>query len=154
MSDEVRAGRPEAAAAIWDWKGDGGDRAARAAKARKGAVLRAVVGGAAGALFFFALARPIFAGVVWGISGLTLLLGLASPLGAYAAIDRLVMAASRVVGTALTWLLLTPVYLFFFAPFGWLFKRGRRDPMRRAFDRDADSYWSEHDEKRSLDKPY
>ncbi len=155
MSDEVRAGRPEAAAAIWDWRGEGVDRAQQARKARRGAIVRALIGGAAGALFFFALSRPVVGSIAWGVSGLTLALGLASPLGAYAALDRLVTGAGKLVGTALTWLLLTPVYFFFFAPFGWLFKRGARDPMKRDLEPSRESYWREREgEDRPLDRPY
>jgi len=145
----------EAPAAIWDWRGESDDRAARAAKARRGAILRGVIGGLAGAGFFFLLARPSFAVVVWSISGLTLLLGLASPLGAYAALDRVVLGASRVVGAVLTWVLLTPVYYLFFAPFGALFRRGRRDKLQRALEKDRASYWREREgEDRPLDRPY
>lgn len=151
---EVRTGREEASATIWDWRGERDDTAARASKARKGAVLRGVVGGAAGALFFFALGRPIFGAVVWSIAGLTTGLGLASPLGAYAALDRVVLGAGKLVGAVLTWLLLTPVYFFFFAPFGWLFRRGQRDRLRRRFERDRETYWDERDGERPIDRPY
>jgi hypothetical protein len=149
----VRSGRPDAAAVIWDWKGERDDRLERARRARRGAIVRALVAAVAGGVFFF-FGRVGVAGAAWGVGGLTLVLGLTSPLGAYAALERVVGKAGDLVGVVLTWLLLAPVYYLFFTPFGLLFKRGARDPMRRELSKDAETYWQTRDRQRALDKPY
>lgn len=153
MSDPVRAGRPEAAAAIWDLRRED-DAPKRAAAARRAAVVRFVVAAALGGLFFY-FGRPVVAYVAWSAGGLTLLLALASPLGAYAAVDRVVLAAGRLVGLALTVLLLAPVFYLFFAPFGLLLRRGARDPLRRRFEPEAKTYWKARGEDRAdLERPF
>jgi hypothetical protein len=50
-------------------------------------------------------------------------------------------AIGRRIGRALTWLLLVPLFYLFFLPFGLLFRRGRRDRLKRYFDREATTYW-------------
>lgn len=106
---------------------------------------------AGGALFFFE--RPIIASVAWSIGALTLTLGLASPLRAYAGLEKAVAALGRAIGTLLLWLLFTPVFFLFVAPFGLLFKRGARDPLKRRADPDAKSHWRAR-RSRPLDRPY
>lgn len=149
----IRPGRPEAAAVVWDWASAPDDASARAAKARRAGLLRAVVAGVAGGAFFY-FDRVVMAGVAWGVGGLTLVLAMTSPLGAYAALDRAVARLGQGIGGVLTWLLLAPVYLLFFMPFGLLFKRGARDPMKRALSPDAETYWEPRPEARPLDRPY
>jgi hypothetical protein len=155
MSDPVRPGRPEAAAAIWVWRDRESDERARLAKLRRGGVIRAVVAGlAAGVLF--AIERPIVASVAIGIGTLTLLLALASPGGAYAALSRGVDRVGALIGALLTWVLLTPVFFLFFVPFGLLMRRGARDRLRRRFERERASYWTKRapDRPGSLERPY
>lgn len=149
----MREGRPEAAATIWNPLGEPSDASARAARARLGACLRAIVAGAAGGVFLY-LDRSVLAYIVFGIGGLTLIAGLFSPLGAYAAVERWVTRAGDLVGAALTWLLLAPVFFIVMAPFGLIAKRGKRDPLRRRIEPTAGTYWSERDEPRAIDKPY
>lgn len=154
MSDPVRAGRPEAAAVIWDWRGEADDSRHRAKHARRGALIRFVVASAAGAIFFV-LHRPVAASIAGGIGTLTLILALASPLGAYAKLDRVVTRAGELVGTVFTWVLLAPVFYLFFTPFGFLFRRGARDPMKRRFEPSAPTYWKKRaDDRADLERPY
>jgi len=155
MSDPVRPGRPEAAAAIWVWRDRESDERARLAKLRRGGVIRAVVAGlAAGVLF--AIERPIVASIAVGIGTLTLVLALASPRGAYAALSRGVDRVGALIGALLTWVLLTPVFFLFFVPFGLLMRRGARDRLRRRFERERASYWTKRapDRPGSLERPY
>lgn len=153
MSDPVRAGRPEAAAVIWDWR-RADDAPRRISVARRAALIRFVVAAVAGGVFFW-LERPIVAYVAWSIGSLTLLLAIASPLGAYAAVDRLVARVGNLVGLVLTVLLLAPVFYLFFAPFGILFRRGSRDPLKRSFDPSAPTYWKARAEDRAdLERPF
>jgi hypothetical protein len=79
---------------------------------------------------------------VWTIAGVIGLCALVSPLGLYAAIERSFAALGRWTGRALTWLLLPIAFYAFFVPFRALFRRGRRDSMRRYFDAESPSYWS------------
>ena len=95
--------------------------------------------------------------VAWGLSGLVLLLALASPLGIYRRLDNLTRAIGRGVGTFLSWVLLAPVFYLFFTPFGLLFRRGRRDTLARRFDPRTTTYWKRLDGKQSgpsLERPY
>jgi fatty acid desaturase len=153
MTDEVRSGRPEAAAAVWDPRGARDDRPARARKARRTAVVRAAVGAIAGAAFLY-FDRPVLGWVVLALGTATLVVGLASPLGAHAAIDRVLEKLGHLVGTLLTWLLLAPFYYLVMTPLGLLTKRGNRDPLHRRLDPSAPTYWKKRGRPRDLDKPY
>ncbi len=73
---------------------------------------------------------------------LALLLSLLlSPTGLYAALQRLFAATGRAAGRITTWLVMVPLFYLFFLPFGRLLRRGRRDRLKRSFDRAAGSYW-------------
>jgi hypothetical protein len=128
--------------AVWDWKGERppAEAAPSARQLRREGLLRAVIGAALGAAaFFFWHRTPAF--VVWAVSGLTLLLALASPTGAYAALGRGLAAFGRLVGRVLAVVLLAPVFFLFFLPFRLLLRGGRRDRLERFFDREAPTYW-------------
>lgn len=141
-----RPGRPEAAAAIWRWKGAAAPAASlKAAALRREGVIRALVGAVVGGVLF-ALGLHRLAYVAWGISTLILLAALVSPAGAYAAIGRGLQAFGRLVGRVLAVLLLTPVFFLFFLPFGRLLRGGRRDRLERWFDRAAPTYWRRRDD--------
>jgi hypothetical protein len=77
------------------------------------------------------------------------LAALASPLGVFAAIERAFAALGRWVGGALAWLILPLIFYLFFTPFSLLFRRGRRDSMKRHLDAEAVSYWTTR-ERRSV----
>jgi cytochrome c oxidase assembly factor CtaG len=148
-------GKPEAAAAIWSWQTtDAEARRQHIAKLRKGALIRFVISSLAGGAFFY-FDRPITAYVVWCLGSLSLFFAIVSPLGIYTTLERAVSFLGWIVGRTLTWLLLAPVFYLFFAPFGLLFRRGARDPMKRGFERERGSYWKQRDEDRpNLDRPY
>ncbi|MDQ3035266.1 MAG: hypothetical protein M3Y87_22860 [Myxococcota bacterium] len=155
MSDPVRRGRPEAAAAIWSWRDRDALERARLKALRRGGVLRAVVAViAASVLAFFE--RPIMASIAIGIGLLTLVLALVSPGGAYASLSRGVDRVGALIGAILTYVLLTPVFFLFFLPFGMLMRRGARDRLRRRFERERASYWTKRaaDAPGSLERPY
>jgi hypothetical protein len=82
--------------------------------------------------------------VVLSVATLVGVSALASPLGLYAAIERLFLALGRATGRLLSWVLLVPVFYGFFAPFGRLLRRGRRDRLKRQLEPDAQSYWEPH----------
>jgi hypothetical protein len=59
------------------------------------------------------------------------------------------------VGTAVAWLLLAPVFYLFFLPFRVLARRGKNDRLQRRFVPDAKSYWTKRPlGSTRLDKPY
>jgi hypothetical protein len=45
----------------------------------------------------------------------------------------------------MTWILLVPLFVLVFLPFGLLFRRGARDPMERRLDRARSTYWGARD---------
>ena len=143
----LRPGRPEAAAAIWDWRGERAPAplAPSTARLRLEGLVRSLVGAAIGTAVFFLWHRNV-AYVVWASAALTLLAAMASPTGAYAALGRGLAAFGRAVGRVLTVVLLTPVFLLFFLPFRLLLRGGRRDRLERWFDRELPSYWKRRDE--------
>ena len=99
------------------------------------------MGAGIGALVFALLSR-IAGTVVMSIAALILLSALLSPTGLYAGIERLFAALGRRVGTGLTWIVLPLIFYLIFLPFGTVFRSGRRDPMKRFYEADAESYWS------------
>lgn len=147
-SDEFRLGsrgREEAAALTWNWQAKPSDRESkRATVRRKQGALQSLVGyAAAGGLTY--VGHPTLAMVAGGIATMILLLALLSPLGAYAALERGLTTFGRGVGLVVGWLALMPVFVLFFMPFGLLFRRGAKDPMKRQFDAAMTSYWRERE---------
>ena len=140
-------GRPEAAAVVWNplgesEPGESSGLAARTAR-RRGAVQALVAAAAATLLFFFW--SPLAARIVSTIALLLLLCSQASPLGAYARIERGFAALGRWTGEGLTVVLMTIVFYLLFLPFSVLFRRGQRDSMKRYYERERDSYWETRD---------
>src|SRR3954447_3542257 len=116
MPNEVR----EPSAVIWNWRGgeDPDTRAREAAAARKRGLLGGVIGLAAAAVIHHF--RPTAGFVVGSIALLFLGLALVSPLGLYPRLMRLFDLFAHAVGTAVTWVLMTVLYYFFFLPAGLL----------------------------------
>jgi hypothetical protein len=106
--------------------------------------MQALAGAVVGALLFRFEHRTL-GSIVLGVAGVILLAALASPGGLYAAIERGFAALGQFVGRALTWILMPAVFYGFFFPFGMLFRRGRRDSMKRFYEPDAPSYWSDRE---------
>jgi hypothetical protein len=149
----VSPGKPEAAAVVWSPHGPRDDRAERARRARVVAVVRFVVAAAVGATAMY-FDRPVLGAVALGAGTLVLVLGLASPLGAFAALDRTLTLAGHAVGVLLTWLLLAPLFYLVLAPFGLFTRRGAKDPMKRRLDPRAETYWKKRDAPNRFDRPY
>jgi hypothetical protein len=140
------AGRAEAAAEIWDWRRARdvrGDLAAKARRSRLRGAVQALVATSAGAiLLFFSLRLPAY--VAFALAGVLGLSAIVASRSLHAAIEHGLGALGRGTGTLLGWVLLVPVFYLFFAPFGRLLRRGRRDRLQRRFDPDAASYWEPH----------
>jgi hypothetical protein len=97
------------------------------------------VGALGGAIFLFW--SPATGRVVLGVAAIVLLAALVSPTGLYAGIRQLLQTLGRWTGQALTWAMLVPLFYLVFLPFGWLFRRGSRDLLKRYFDPEAETYW-------------
>src|SRR5262249_7923654 len=142
-----RPGRADAAAAIWDWRAPAaGARPASAADAgaatRRG-LLRGAILATVGALVFAFWSRGL-GGLALALSALVVVSALVSPTGIYAALERGLEALTRATGLGLTWVFMSLIFFAIVTPFGVLFRRGARDPMRRFYEPDASTYWSEH----------
>ena len=145
---DANAGRPEAAAAIWMVQDAPGQEPASAGRTRLRGALQGGVGLAVGVAVYSFVSTT--AGLVIGCIGSAIALAaLISPSGLYAAIERAFAALGHVIGRGLTWVLMAGVFYGMITPFGLLFRRGRRDPMRRALHTSADSYWEPREIGRS-----
>ena len=135
-------GRPEAARAIWDWRGLKGVAAKpeHRHRVRLRAGVQTLVAGGLGALFFISGSR-ILPLIIWSIAGLLLAVALASPDRAYLRIQNFLDRLGRAFGTILTWVLLVPLFYLFFTPFGLLMRPGSRDRLERRLESDAPTYW-------------
>ena len=138
-----RPGRPQAAMAIWPWREDEfpAPDGSSASRVRLRGVLQGSVGLTVAALVYYFISHT--AGWVIGTIASTITLAaLISPEGLFAGIEAGFRATGRVLGRLLTWTLLSSIFYAFFLPFGALFRRGRKDAMKRFYDPEAPSYWS------------
>jgi hypothetical protein len=140
-----RPGRPEAAAAVWDWATGPDARSAgpSTASGRLRGSIQALAGIAIGAALFAFVSKPAGTLVV-AIASLVGIAALASPRHLFARIERAFAALGDLLGRAVAALLLPVIFFGVFLPFGLLFRRGHRDSMRRFFDADSETYWSAH----------
>lgn len=147
----MKRASPRPGGAVWNWRqetpgaGSAAFLEARRTALRRAGVIQALVGAAVGgALFCFG--AVFLARVAWGGAGLVGLAALISPAVLYAAIGRSLRLLGRGIGRLLAILLLTPVFLLFFVPFGRLLRAGRRDRLERWFDPSAPTYWHRRDD--------
>ena len=136
-------GRAEAAMAVWTWREHGSptrsDSSARAVRLR-GAIQGSV--GIAIAALVYTFVSHAAGFVIFSIASAITVAALISPTGLFAGIEAAFRATGRALGRLLTWILLSSIFYAFFLPFGALFRRGRRDSMKRFYDPEAPSYWS------------
>ena len=139
---EQRSGKAEAALAIWNWRDPQpkGPPPPSVRRVRVRGSLQAAFVAAIGVLLLWFGLRSVGL-VMLGVAAIVFLAALASPRGLYAVLDGMARAIGRRIGRALTWLLLVPLFYLFFLPFGLLFRRGRRDRLKRYFDDEATTYW-------------
>jgi hypothetical protein len=146
---QVAQGRAEAAAVIWSWRPiEAGVTGESAAVMRRRGLLRALVVGALGAalLVFWS---PLLGRIALAVASLVALAALVSPLGIYALLERGLGVLAHKTGVLLTWVLMAVVFYGVFTPFGLIFRRGRRDSLRRFSDPAQPSYWEAAERGRS-----
>ena len=137
----------EADAAVVNWNWRKPRRTAPAADPRA-LRLRGCVQGLIGltlAVTVYLLWWPAFGIAIAVLAGVIGLSALLSPTGLYSLLQRLFVWTGHLLGRGLTWLMLVPLFYAFFYPFGVLFRRRRRDRMRRFYEPDASTYWEPHD---------
>jgi hypothetical protein len=142
MSDSshtLRPGKPEASAVVWDWQQETAPAIAHGDRRTKG-TLQGVIGLTVGTLLFWFVSEHMGM-FVWTVASLITLCALASPNGAYVAIERFIDWLVVVVGKAVTVLVMIPIFYLVFLPFGTLFRRGKKDTMTRFYEESAGSYW-------------
>jgi hypothetical protein len=151
-----RPGNAAAAAVVWSWDGverDPIDLGGLARRKRIRGVTQGLVAGAlGGVMFWLGLRTP--ATVVWTLATVIASSALLAPTSLYAAIEHGFAALGRWTGLAFGWILLTPIFYLFFAPFGSLLRRGRRDRLQRSLDPAATSYWEPHEGMRVASDSY
>ena len=130
---------------IWDWRHADAPAEARpsASRERRVGTLQGLVAAAVGLLLMNYWSRVV-GSVVLVVSAVILLSALASPLGLYAGVQRLFLALGNFMGRLLTWIVMPFVFYVLFSPFGLVFRRGRRDRLKRFFEPDDASYWEPH----------
>jgi len=145
----MNRGSPEASAAIWSWEDAGplagGSTGPSTASIRIRGVIQGVVTLGVAALFWY-FDLPTMAMIAVGLAVIFSLASLLSPHRAYAAIQRGNARLGKWIGDLLNWILLPSIFYLFFLPFGKLFRRGRRDALKRFYESDAESYWIERSE--------
>ena len=146
---ELRASRPEAAAAVWNWRGaDSAPVEPTAGPIRLRGAVRAAIGATAGGLVLVTLSALV-GKIVLTASALLFLTAMLSPTGAYALVERAFEALSRMVGRLLNGLILPLLFYGVFTPMGAVMRRGKRDALQRFFDRERTTYWSDRSGERT-----
>lgn len=142
LGSEPVVDRSRGAEAIWDWRGSKAVAAAaeRRRQVRRQGTLQAIVAAVVAACVYLVWS-PWVAAAVGAVAVLTAALAWLAPDRLYPRLRRGLAAFGRAVGTLVTWLLLAPFFYLVVTPLGLFLRRGRRDPMRRAIDRHAGSYW-------------
>jgi len=145
MPEPTVQSNAEASSVAWSWRA----RAARetesrareaAANRRKGLIGGAIGLGAAAAVNFL-LHRPVAAAVIAAIAVLIVLIATASPLGAYKALTRGLDRFAHLVGSVLTWVLMTVLFYVVFLPVGVILRARHKLGISRGADRRLQTYW-------------
>ena len=115
------------------------------------AVIQAAVMGAVALFFYWKIEKRVAAWVVAGLAGFVLFSGLFVPR-VFLGIDRVMRAFGRIVGIALTWVLLVPFFFLCFVPARLILWLRRSDPMNRAFPSGEATYWVPHRSHRDMSR--
>jgi len=122
---------------VWPWPEAAQNSTAPPSLSRALTIL--IIGLTVSGIFFFN-GHTVMATIVCAISVTIFLCSRFLP-AQYAYIEKFGVRLSQGAGTALTWLLLVPVYYTFFMFGRLLQKLGGKDPMARSLTEDIESYW-------------
>lgn len=114
------------------------------------AVAFAVAGTLVGLMLTWRGVSPVWAGLVAGIALVWAFVGRrvqAVGLRTYQGLTLLTYP----IGLVVSHVLMAIVYFAILTPIGWLRRTFGGDPLRRAFDRDASSYWTPREGKPDLE---
>jgi hypothetical protein len=137
-------------AVVWDWRGGenlNALRAREAASIRRHGLIGAAIGLTVAAVVFFLLKRPVPAAVIAAVALLLSLPSLVAPLTAGRAVGRALDRFAHVVGTAVTWVLMTLLYYLLFLPAGLVLRARGKLAITRGFDSRRPSYWTSVEER-------
>ena len=125
----------------WKWRYQRNQPAVSRQKPGMGKLIfHSIIAFTVAGLFAFIFRHVLFAGIVAGIGITILICGLFIPK-VYSAIERIVGIFAFSVGQFITWLLLVPFYYLCFLPARIILALSRRDPMKRAWNPSAPTYW-------------
>lgn len=95
-------------------------------------------------IFAFGLggARETVAGVFWGLAGLAVFFSLVFPKGNWPIYIGLTIIAFP-IGFVLSYLIMGTLFYILIAPVGILFRLLGRDILKRRFEPEAETYWTE-----------
>lgn len=135
----------QASSIAWNWRdrssGAAAARGREAAANRRRGVIGGAVGLAVAALVYFYFHRPVAAAVIAAIALVIALLALASPLGAYKGLTRVLDRFAHAVGATVTWVLMTVLFYLVFLPVGLVLRSRGRLGITRGPDRRLPTYW-------------
>jgi hypothetical protein len=148
----VRVGRPEAAAAVWNWResatlGGAAAQVETSAIRLRGAV-KALIPAAVGSGIYLRVSA-LGGTIVMSIAALIFVAAMFSPTGLYAIIERGFSALTVSVGRLMSWIVLPALFYAVFVPFGKARRSGARDRLQRFRDATRASYWSDRTGERA-----
>ena len=142
---ESSQGAQAASAVIWNWQDtEITATGPTASSLRIKGCMQGVGGGVVAAVFLY-FGLNLMAYIAIGIGTMFTVAALLSPTGVFAMLDRGSSKLGTVLGNSLKWIIMPLIYYALFLPFGKLFRQGRRDALKRFYEPDADTYWSECD---------
>ena len=134
---KLKPGSAQASAAIWN---STNIPPAKPKNVHLGRVMSMTLIGLAVGWFAWNSRRTYIAMTIFSVAGFVSLNALLFPCF-YLKIERVFLWCGKWAAQLITYLLMTILFFGFFWPFGALFRRRKKDRLRRFFEPDADTYW-------------
>jgi hypothetical protein len=132
-------------AVVWQWRRDPAAEAQAKTAAARAARVRGAIQGAVGfvvaLLAAFVLHRTTLASVIASIAAIVTLLALVSPLGAFKWLTAMIEKLGRVIGLAVTWILMPVIFFLFFLPVGLFLRARGKTGITRGAEPKLPTYW-------------
>jgi hypothetical protein len=142
----------------WSWReraaGGAAEGAREAAANRRKGLIGGAIGLVAAAAVYFVLHRPMAAAVIAGIAIFAVLIAMASPLGLYRGLTRVLDRFAHAVGSAVTWVLMAVLFYFVFLPIGLLMRARGKLAISRGADRRLSTYWTSTERRERTPESY